>query len=256
MNKVWVFGDSFAALHERYVTTETKRWSSILAETLDFELENYGKGGTPLEYSACKFYENCEKMNNGDIVVLCVTDLSRKWVMKDNDNASSIIMLSRLYEHDKITKKDYEFYSRYFAEILNIDIELVHCYNFINSLVLFTLKKKIKLVIIPCFLNEIDGFKDNPKLAFPKHVIVPENNQCLWYVSVMEFKGKEKKLPLKVLDTRANHLSQENHPILADKIYNSLIKDVPLDLSATDFVNDLFTSKDLRMKNPTWNKTL
>jgi hypothetical protein len=58
------------------------------------------------------------------------------------------------------------------------------------------------------------------------------------------------------LDIRANHLSQENHTILADKIYNSLIKDVPLDLSATDFVNDLFTPKDLRMKNPTWNKTI
>lgn len=266
VNTLWVFGDSYAEMGApikgQHLEGSHLRWSELLAEKLGCVLENFGLGGTAIEYSSTQFSENYQRMKSNDIVVLCLTDIERKWIIENSPSTSSIRMLDRLHEHDKLTDTEYELYCHYFSSIVNYSIERQHAFNFLNALNFCTLKKGMKLIIIPCFFNS-DGAEsknvdlhDKDNLFFGKHVIIPKKDQCLWHISINEFKGREKKLPLKVIDHRLNHLSMKNHEILSDLLVDAILNDSVLDIHPSRFAGDLFTAKEVRVLGNTWQKTM
>lgn len=258
-NTLWVFGDSYAEIKDpikgQHLEHSHSRWTDILADRLDLEHKNYGLGGSALEYSSCKFNALYPEMQKNDVLVLCITDIARKWIMKDSPTSANMRMIERLKEHDIITENDYDSFINYFGNILNLDIERVHCCNFLNALSFLTLKKNMKLVLLPCFEHSFH-IHEEKTLVLSKHVKYPKKSQALWKISVNEFKGREKKLPLKVIDHRLNHLSAENHEILAELIYDCLTNDSDLDLNPEKFKKDLFTAKEIRQLNNTWSKTI
>lgn len=258
-NTLWVFGDSYAEIKPpikgKHLEQTHSRWTDILADKLGLEHKNYGLGGSALEYSSCKFNSIYPKMQKNDVLVLCITDIARKWIMKNSPTCANIRMIERMKEYDVIEENAYDSFVNYFTDILNLDIERTHCCNFLNALSFLTLKKNMKLVLLPCFDHSFN-IHNEKTLVLGKHVKYPKKSQSLWKISLNEFKGREKKLPLKVIDHRLNHLSGENHKILAEVIYECLINDSELDLDTEKFKKDLFTAKEIRQLDNTWAKIL
>lgn len=254
-NTLWVLGDSFAAddsFKNLNGIVRHDRWWEQLAKKLNLNVKNYAKSGTSIGYASLIFHENFKKVKKNDVIVLALTDTKRQWLHKDNPSCTTFQMFERLKDLGKISDDAFNYALYHFTEVLNPELEKASAANFINSVSYLTLKKDVKFIILPCFNHDHDIMSERKNTILGKNVVYPEKGQCLWTISVSEFKGKEKKLPKKVIDHRFNHLSPDNHTILANKIYDSL-RTGTIDLNPNDFLKDLFTASELRKLNNTWD---
>lgn len=99
MNTLWTFGDSFTAghgckfdasgafsnsletyykkLYDDYIDINKKIWPEIVADTLSFELLNYGKNGMTNESIADSILKHLPSIQKNDIVILQTSTLGR-----------------------------------------------------------------------------------------------------------------------------------------------------------------------------------
>lgn len=253
-NTLWVLGDSFAAdetFKNLNGVVRHDRWWEQLAKKLNLNVKNYAKSGTSIDYSSLMFHQIFDEIKRKDVIVLALTDVQRQWIVKDNPTVTSFRMFEKMEELGHFSKELLNHGIFHFTESLNPEVESASAVNFINSVSYLTLKKDVKFIILPCFNHGHDPMVEAKNIVLGKNVISPKKGQCLWTISISEFKGKSKKLPKQVIDHRFNHLSPENHTILANKIYNSITTGI-LDLSHKDFLSDLFTASEVRKLNNTW----
>lgn len=228
------------------------RWWEQLAEKLNLIVKNYGKSGTSVDYSSVIFHENFNKVKRGDVIVLALTDTARQWLDKNNPSLTSIRMLEKMHELGHISSDAYSHAVYHFTEVVNLEVEKSSATNFINSISYLTLKKDVKLILLPCFNHNNDPLVTQKNVIIGNNVITAKKGQCLWNISTLEFSGREKKLPKQVIDHRFNHLSPPNHKILAEKIYDALTTNCELNLNPDDFLSDLFTASQVRKLDNTW----
>lgn len=259
MSKLFVLGDSYAALHEGHIDKsilpESTQWSYLLSQKLNMELANYGVGGSSVEYAIDRFYKKVlPKIKKDDVLVFCKTFYLRKFLNKDKPTFSMLPVIESLYNSELLSAKDYAFYARYFTDVVRSEVESFHALNFINSLAYYVYKYGFKVVVINCFPNtpEEEGFET------PKNIIVSKG--CLSLITRYEFKDpkiSDKKIPADRMDPRRNHMNVKNHVILVDKIYNSIQNNtIPLDLD-DGFEKNLYSVEELckTAHNRTeWNK--
>lgn len=253
-NKLWIFGDSYAAddqFKNLNGVVRHDRWWEQLAKKMNLTLKNYAKSGSSIDYSSLMFHKVFNEVKRNDVIVLALTDTQRQWLNEDIPSCCTFQMFNRMKELGKISDEVFSHAMYHFTEVLNPQVELASAANFINSASYLTLKRGVKFVILPCFNHGHDPMVEEKNIVLGNNVISPKKGQCLWSISISEFNGKEKKLPLKVIDHRFNHLSPDNHTILANKIYDSLSTGT-LDLSTKDFLIDLFTASEVRKLNNTW----
>jgi hypothetical protein len=252
-NTLWIFGDSYAALHEGHIDSsilpEKTQWGQILANTLKYNVNNLGVGGSPFEYSIKCFYDSLPAFKENDLIVVCLTSFTRKWIFEDNPTYSFLSMFKRMQMEEKITKNDYDFYSRYFAEIHNHKIEERHALNWITAIAYHACLKKVKCLIIPCFNSSRLDLTSLYSENFYKV------SGALWDdVSLKEFSG-ESRLPANIMDPRRNHMCPENHEVLAEKISTTIKSNSILDLR-TEFKTNLYTGKELTKTAQSWKSWL
>lgn len=104
--KLWVFGDSFSApfnTHQNHdggesAYTKYKKWRGgnfppiwpqILSEKLGYELVNFSEGGSCNYKIFNKICDNCDKFENGDMVIIGWTFVTR-FRLSNNHNFVSI----------------------------------------------------------------------------------------------------------------------------------------------------------------------
>ena len=258
MSKLFVLGDSYAALHEGHIDKsilpESTQWSYLLSQKLNMELINHGVGGSSVEYAVNRFYEKVLPIiQRDDILVFCKTFYLRKFLDKNKPTFSMPPVIESLYNSELLSAKDHAFYVRYFTDIVRSDVESYHSFNFINSLAYYVYKYNFKVVVMNCFPRT----PEEEKFDYPKNIIVSKG--CLSHVTRYEFTDSEisdKKIPADMMDPRRNHMSVKNHMILVDKIYNSIQNKAPLDLN-TGFERNLYSVEELckTAHNRTeWNK--
>lgn len=248
-NTVWIFGDSYAALHEGHIDSsilpENTQWGQILGNKLDYNVINLGVGGSPFEHSTKCFYDSLSSFKENDLIVVCLTSFTRKWIFEDNPTYSFLSMFKRMLMEEKITKNDYDFYSRYFGEIHNHTIEKRHALNWVTSVAYHANLKKVKCLIIPCFSSSRLDLTSLYNKNFYKV------SGSLWDdVSLKEF-TYESRLPANTMDPRRNHMCPENHEILADKIFTTVTSNSVLDLKS-GFKTNLYSGKELTKNAQSW----
>lgn len=239
---LYVFGDSFATA-EMLEKHFERKWSVLLSKKLGVELKNYGMNGTSLEYTYYKFNEICKNLKEDDAVVIVLTDLLRKWIIKDKPNTSS---LSHIEIHDLPTKLK-KCAQWYFVNVLNSEIEEVHLLNFLYAVIATTSHLKIKPLFISAF-DKVSRGKWVVDVNKIDHSYI--NNFAigsLWEVSSYEIIHKDAGSAVRTnlkKEFRPNHLSDVQHPILADKILNYMHNGVTVDLT-TGFVKNIYEKQDL-----------
>jgi hypothetical protein len=248
---LYVFGDSFASIEiDPAISIEIKEqlvakaWSSVLSKKLGVELKNFGISGSSLEYTYYKFYQVRADLKEDDVVVIVLTDLFRKWIIKDRPVTSS---LAAFETHNYIHPKLKKYAQWYFANVLRAEIEETHLHNFLYAVYATTAHLKVKPLFI-CAFDKISRGEWTVDVDTVDSIHV--NNFAkgsLWEVSSHEITHQDIAIAVNTnlkKEFRLNHLSDDQHPILADKILNYIHNGTTVDLTV-GFVKNIYKKQDL-----------
>jgi hypothetical protein len=248
---LYVFGDSFASAEinptwnaEMLEKNFERKWSVLLSKKLRVKLKNYGISGSSLEYTYYKFHQICADLKEDDIVVIVLTDLLRKWIIQDKPVTSSLAAVER---HGDLDSNLIKCARWYFANVLNVEVEEVHLQNFLYAVNATTSHLKVKPLFICAFDDESRGRWGINVNTVNKLQINNFAKGSLWEVSSYEIKHSSTEIAVKTnlkKEFRLNHLSDVQHPILADKILNYIHNGTIVDLT-TSFVKNIYEKQEL-----------
>lgn len=230
MSTLWIFGDSFASARNKNFPDGPPDyiWSLQLAKKLNCdELKIEALPGVSNEWIFKQIKINEFKIQRSDKVVVITTASDRIWLIKDQPSLANIHMtnLKKL-----ITRPQYKAIESYLIEFGDMHKEL-SMQRYEQFLLWLN-----NLPYMKCILPGFD--------ATPYHNIVNGSPDTLCSVDEAEWTSAESKYehlrkPGVLDDFRINHLSEPNHNVLAEKIYQHFITGKPVDLS-TGFTTNLY----------------
>lgn len=245
MSKLWAFGDS--ALWERNFLTDEyahETWINIVADELNLELENHALGGTSIEWVFYTYHRALENIKKGDVVILALTSINRRWVVSRDPAFTQPALLEDLpfskqvvefkgYTQEEMTAFDY-LLNNVNAELMQIQLEL-----FIDAVAAHQKEKEFTVITMPSttitekcdisrptFINCYGNF-----YAIAKREVTPETH------------------PRVIPDPRVNHIVGANHLILAKKYIEAIRYGGTIDLN-NGFVENILGDTEIEnMRN-------
>lgn len=211
MNTLFVFGDSFAQ-------DWPGSWTILLSKMRNMKLNNYGLGGSCLEYSLIKLLEvsKQQKFNSGDIVIFVLTNPSRLDLEEFvTSNATSSYMIHHKRSIEKLNDKD--FLVKYHDKRSKDMIENKHILYLSFLKVLASQNPEVQFLAIPAFpqVQTASIIENTSNFLFV-------NKLCLMDISNYEWnywKVKEHAImDILGFDPRTNHLTNPNLRELANAI--------------------------------------
>ena len=237
MSKLWFFGDSYIADLSHII--EDTSWTHLVVKAFpDYESENLGKTCSSLDYLYYIYNNKRSEFKQGDVVILTLTALHRKFLNTEKRKITPSFMNSGFILREgksEVVEENHEYYGFFVSELFNDDAELAKLDLFLDALQYDVLSKGIKIVVLPI---------EKKALGTKEHLIMgTSSGMWLKDVSRMEIEkrfGKNLRngyylhSPVKEYDNKlANHLSPENNKILAQKVINALNNnDKTIDLSS------------------------
>lgn len=225
--KIAVFGDSYA---ETYDKCNILGWVDVLkTKNNDYEITNYSKSCTSLWWS---YEEYLKHHNSFDKILFIVTSFGRltnKVFDEHYANMQNVEYRIKIEENKK--NKNSELIrllhsaKDYFIHFQNFKQE-----RFLHEKIVEELIKNEKVIIIPAFFDSrkyqtifknslIDITRKELKVNFNSDVYIPETSY------------------------RANHLSEKNNQILAEKVHE-IIQGTCSSISLDDFIFEKYTNPE------------
>ena len=221
MSNLWIFGDSYTK-HSQ--SNQEDFWTFKLAKKLGVETyHNWSQYGASNEYISAGFIDHSANINQDDYLVFIITWKGRHWFFEDHPELANLNTMhnNKIIEkkYGKNTVKAIEYYERYLESDRIHNVNLNWYYGYLN----FVETHFPKTLIIPAFDN---GFHRS---------INYQVDGNLFPIGSSEYETPQtaKKIFEKnwgSLDRRAGHMSNENHEILAEKVYQTFTNNIPLDL--------------------------
>ena len=226
---IWFFGDSYSVpltypgIKEKCWNYESV-WSETLAEKLDMPRSYRAMYGVANEWIFAQVMEEVPSFESGDVVIIQTTSSSRRWFFKDRPDLGNFIntITNGLSKEEE---KALEMYTSYlYHEEQNDMFYSAFLYSFAHMAYVYK-KDNVKIVILPGFHGCPGVLGDLTSSVCDKEFkdIGVRNN----------FYKKHK------WDPRINHMSQENHYILAEKLYNNIAKNEQLNLT-NGFITNIY----------------
>ena len=248
MNKIGVFGDSFA-INNMYAPDFNDEFNNI--DNIDFwekhatswidliEAQTYGFGGTDIQYSFLEFEKNHSKY---DQVIFVLTEPLRLTLGKEitwNSGMSAERNEKEALEHyeKSASSNDLEMYHKWGAVRKITEVLIPTSQEYVNRQHLFynlvierikQLRPDVKFIKafpntdkkFPIVTNNITSEKKSEILNLLNRT-VPSSNQCLRDIQILEntimaIDQEQNNWPY--YDTRVAHLTEESHIILAPLI--------------------------------------
>lgn len=240
MTNLVIFGDSFTENDfEKAVPEQSKieydsyhnNWTNQLANKLSVNEINYGMGGTSIEYSLTKFYDYIRDNDvSNDICIFALTSPQRQYWGDfykrktftdfdfDIDDSIDDNILHWVIDNEQMSKME--------ARWINATC-MLHNFAYLFK----------KMIILNCFSTDI-VMQDLYRYIKPNNEVLVVKGSLRKHISSNEYIHEE---PL--WDPRPNHISDANHKILADEIYNAIVNDTELDLTNILFVKDIYAER-------------
>ena len=217
---LWVFGDSFSISREQLRDKpEFMIWPEIVSHNLNLEnYYNYAEWGVSNEYIYHQYHIHSAEIKPGDYIVIQLTSIDRQWFFKDIPTKGNYYSKGI---QEGLSKEQYEAIKMYITYLQRdeLDIQRYHLLH----LALERLKHIMNYSRI---------------LILPGFTPIPNCKGTLVNVSEDEFVSKNNMQKYydnnNGIDPRSNHLSKNNHKILASKITRYFTHGTPIDLT-TDF---------------------
>lgn len=233
---VWVFGDSFSQPAEEHVP---EQWMNRLAESLDTTARSLALNGSSLEFTYHRFNIARKKILANDTIIINITDMNRRWFFKAHPGHNKDVSPTG----DKKETKAIELYRQHLDH--NKEIHQTYLIDFLYNVHAITESLNLKTVFLVNFLDEYNFLKDiqhnYPLFTFAKGLLV---DVSLYEYTHEHFEKEQSKGNIGDRDPRLNHLCKTNHLILANKIYDHIKNNVPLDLT-NGFSKHLFSEEAL-----------
>jgi hypothetical protein len=218
---MWMFGDSFvsplnANYDEDYHPDWT--WTKQLATKLNLQTRIIAQPGISNQWISHEIINFYDEMEIGDTVVIVTTELNRNWLFFEKPSLSNLYMWGL---SEFVGEKQFKIIEAYASEFYKQQglLNVLH-YEWFLHWCRSKLSSKVRLCLLPGFdTTDIHDTTDS--------------SLALKDIDEQEF---EQLMDKPVVDKRMNHMSKENHTILADKVYKFLTENEKIDLS-TDFLN-------------------
>lgn len=232
--KLWVFGDSYSIpLHvwqnnNEVTFTRNKydtNWITEVAKSLSVTESNvFSQFGVSNEWIFEQVMMQAENFGSDDYVIIQLTNSNRHWFFPEHPQRSNFNQSIVDVNTDSTTKK---VIKAYISHLQNDHLDsLIYSAIIYSFMYVRTMIPSIKMLLLPGFgaaPNSIGNLSDN--------------------VCDIEFKTKEIQqlfYDKTGFDSRLNHMTIDNHYVLADKVVNSFINNTPLDLT-TGFKANIYT---------------
>lgn len=239
---LYVFGDSFSTanrgLEKRleglpdWLPLENS-WTDIVSQKLTGSIEhiNDAMSGCANEFIFQCFLNRQSEMKSGDCVIVQLTSMYRHWFFDNKPWLSNYTSTQYTIGHD-ISKEEstaIEMYVKY----LFCQNRITATYNgFISGVTYISsvlAKENVRVLILPGF-QPVYGV--NGTLAtVAESEFLNEKIGAEYYQKVQG-------------DCRVNHLSEQNHIVLANKVYNFFKTGEMVDLT-TEFKTGIFTKENI-----------
>jgi hypothetical protein len=233
---LWVFGDSYTADGRKTKGSDNwqdidKNWVELLQEKLgEVQLNIHASPGAANEWIFNEVQEHIDEFTPNDFVVVQLSCPSRRWFFEDRPEASNF-QYSPGVNLSKNEEKALEIYKR---NLLN---ERADAANY----------KMIEMALKSVAVNE-----EAPAMAvIPGFDSIRGIKGTLGNVCFGEFENQDlvgKYFVDHTNDPRVNHMHEENHKILADKIYNYFKTWQIIDLTS-DFKSGFINSSNYKKTN-------
>ena len=204
MSTLYVFGDSFAE-------NSASSWTRLLASKLGYDMKNYARGGSCIEFSFLKLTSN-ENFKAGDVVVFVMTSPSRivtnNTIYKDPTTAHILTPGGEDQQYlDWNVKIVPEFVietkpTLYASYILNLSLQ----------------HPNVKFIVLKSFDFNVDG------------VMQTGNFMVVDHINLFKLSNAECRIPYNGqfnevvgCDCRVNHFTNPNLEIFASMMYNVIL---------------------------------
>ena len=229
---LWIYGDSFA------VDWKVEwGWQRLLTAGLpDVDrVVNQACAGCSNDWIARTFRDDAQQP--GDYVVLMPTESSRQGFWKDRPHLSNLPSIVDTKDAAELKRQEPEKYQAvldYFIYLQDHKVDELRLEHFGYAVRVLMIERELNLRVIPSFLtnwNYTDLVFVNGNMTFSvcDQEFTSKHEMDLWYAQS--------------IDTRANHMTQHNHRVFADKLLNSFHNGQPIDLE-TDFKRHMLTHRD------------
>ena len=231
MPKLHVYGDSYVEPPRQEYLELVKKgeahapWYAQVATALNVdEMHMHGKAGVSNEFIYDRWKQNLDRVNEGDYVIVVTTSPYRKWFFEHLPEFANIGMRGL---HTVLEQEEVDAIAGYVKYLENPVTSLISLDTISQTIAFNCIQKNVaKAFIIP-------GFEDSESYTYSPYV---KNKGNLGISCYNEFSSR--KIYNKCMssndqiDPRLNHLSFENHDIMARKIMASIQLGKDLDLTS------------------------
>lgn len=232
MPELYVIGDSFSYLHPDEESQNPRIWSVALAKKLKCGLYNSSCAGSSQDWLIDSLYKFKNQITPDDYIVLVLTHPSRFWFFDEYPQLCNPFIID--FDRD-ITSGQSEAVAAYYKHIQRDTFDQRHQTIRLGNIAnLARVNGWRDPVIMFGFETNVLFKEDYPNLKFGNGFLTqdPSVGELSAYKEVLNlFSGN---------DPRFNHLCLDNHDILVDKLYNTLVHGTKLDLT-TGFIRDIIT---------------
>ena len=231
--KLWIFGDSYSigsSFRHENLWHYDENWIDVVSKKLNIDqssIENFSQFGVSNDYIFKTLIEQCNNFLEDDYVIIQLTAPSRKWFFPEEPALSNLTHMrtgANSRENEAAIKS-------YITYLQNSQLDDIQYTAYVYSIqYLIASRPNVKFLVIP-------GFADYPGVK----------GNLTEYICDAEFSSPEvlsrfyKKTGW---DSRLNHMTIDNHYILADKVVNFFTAGIRIDLT-TGFKTNIYTKDNI-----------
>jgi hypothetical protein len=218
MSKLWAFGDS-ALWESNFLTDEYahETWINIIADELDLEVENHALSGTSIEWVFYTYHVALKNIKKGDVVILGLTSLNRRWVVPRVPAFTQVALLEDLpFSKYMIETKGHTLEEmsafKYLLNNVNTELMQIQLELFIDAVAAHQKEKEFTVIAMP-----------NTSITEKCDISRPNFINCYGnYYDIAKREVTSGTDVRVVPDPRVNHLVGANHLILAKKYIEAI----------------------------------
>ena len=248
MSKLYIVGDSFSAVSMGQ-TSDDPVWYKLLGEKLGVEkIINNSIIGAAQDFAWHSLQDWRDEITSDDYIVVILTHPARFWFKEDDPSTTkydNIIGYEHLHDPNVITAIKY-----YVGYLQRPSLDTVWLENRLAWLAynahLCKWRKPLVITAFPQNIGIAGSYPDirfsngsltdnvsNPEIKIPPAVFNSDTD-FTEYVKVLDSVTNG-------IDVRFNHLCLSNHTILAERVYQSLVNNIELDLTS-GFLTEIFNN--------------
>ena len=254
-------------------------WSEIIAKKLKAEFKNYSQAGAGMDFMLHQFLANLQNIKKGDYVFVVLTHYDRRWAVQRLPYASNLGSLKfDTFKRSLLNGQDKKYHGELYAQMeaaynywlycRSEELEIITYMSYMQMFRHTCDTLGYNLFFIPALVPVQPILKNEERDPITENFNPFKIDGSLHVVSISEFIGEtwDSKMELRNynfnpnynpgwcgVDPRIGHMSIVNHEIFADKLYNSIINNIDLNLNV-GFEEQIIGKNDKTDTQLMWEK--